>query len=141
MGSFTDSIKRSTERVLKEIDAKCYAISYALFTSIVYNSPTKPTAVYAKGQFINNWFPAVSGYDTSTTSATSYDGMGSLQRIALLKAARAFYGRDNFVTLSNSLPYANQVEYLGWGKTDKYAPVRASVMAFAVKDVAYDNTK
>lgn len=140
MGSFVDSMKKNINRVLTEIDNKCYAIVYSLFTSVVYNSPTKPFARYSEGQFINNWFPSVGGYSNATTGSTSFDGMGSLSRILELKTSKAFYGQDNFVSMSNSLPYAQQVEYLGWSKTGPYAPVRNAITSFNMKDVAYDNT-
>jgi hypothetical protein len=135
MGAFSDSIRKNIDRVLLEVDQKCYAIVYALFTQVVYESPTKPgppTAPWAKGQFINNWYPAVAGYDTSTTSSTDYEGFGSLSRILELKESQAFYKKDNFVSLSNNLSYANQVESQGWGRTGPYSPVAHAIINYKV---------
>jgi len=142
MGSFTASLEKNINKVLTEVNDKCYIISFDLFTKVVSLSPTQPSAKYAKGHFINNWFSAANTYSMSTTPSVSYDGMSSLSSIAALKSTKVFLGTDGFVSLSNSLSYARNVEYEGWKKSENpswtgtvgpYAPVRTALTMTAAK--------
>ena len=124
MGAFSDSIKKQVEQIKADIDQQVQAIVQYYFRQIVYHSPTTFIgAVWAKRQFINSCYPAINGFDTSTTSTLSMDGVGSLSRISNLIASKAFYGKDATISLSNNLSYARQVEYQGWVRTGPYAPV------------------
>ncbi len=144
MGSFLDSLKKNIERVLDETNYKMTNTAYFLFSRAVIRSPHVGQGPYVSGHFINNWFPAINGYDSSTTESTDADGAGSIARIeGLVKGSKAFYRKDGFITLSNNVSYAYRVEYAGWpkgydaasgwnwtGQRMIYAP-----MAYAMQDV------
>jgi len=141
VSSFAESVKRNIQRVLTEVDTKCTLIAKDLFTTVVDKSPTKPGANYAQGHFINNWYTGINSYSQETSSATSYEGMASRQRIGSLPSG-VFFGKDGFVSFSNSLPYVRNVEYDGWmpsenprwsGKVGPYAPVGKSLVQVAAK--------
>jgi hypothetical protein len=133
--SFSESLRKNADKIIQETNDKATASVVELFNKVVELSPTKPAANYAKGHFINNWFPAINGFDYSTTT-TSYDGIGSYTRIAALRNAQMFLGKDCTVTLTNSLHYGHRVEYDGWpitegqawtGRVGPYAPVRNAI--------------
>ena len=123
MGAFSDSIKKQVEQIKADIDQQVQVIVQYYFRQIVYHSPTQPDAMFAKGQFINSWYTAINGFDTSVTASVSIDGVDSLSRISNLIGSKAFYGKDSMISLSNNLSYARQVEYDGWARTVPYAPV------------------
>lgn len=115
--SFAAHLRKNIERVLLEVNYKINHRAYIFFNYIVKKSPHEGQGPYVSGHFINNWFPAVNGFDSSTTSSRSPDGEASLARIgATVKNNLAFLKRDGFVSLSNNLDYAANVEYLGWKK-------------------------
>jgi hypothetical protein len=142
MGSFADSLRSNIQRVQTEVNFKINAVAYNLFTRIVNNSPHVGDGPYVAGHFVANWFPAVNSFDTSITGATS-DGGDSLARIeSIIKPSTAFFQKDGFVSLSNNLSYAANVEYLGWkagkdpisgwtwtGMRRVYAPVQSAFTA------------
>ncbi len=142
--SFAAHLRKNIERVLLEVNYKINHRAYIFFNYIVKKSPHEGQGPYASGHFINNWFPAINGYDSSTTGSVDADGAGSLSRIeAVVKGSKAFYRKDGFVTLSNNLNYAHRIEWTGWpkgydavtgwnwtGQRMIYAPI-----AFAMLDV------
>lgn len=137
MASFAESIKRNSETIMSNVAHQCELIAKDLFTEAVNYSPTKPPlksleAKYAKGHFINNWMVGINSFNTSTTSATDVRGGQSLAQISTISVS-IFFKKDGMVSLSNSLDYARNIEYLGWPKTSgetwtgrvsPYAPVR-----------------
>lgn len=140
--SFAAHLRKNIERVLLEVNYKINHRAYIFFNYIVKKSPHVGEGPYVSGQFINNWFPAVNGFDGSITSATDPDGKGSVARIeSVVKHNSAFLKRDGFVSLSNNLSWAMRVEVLGWprghdpasgwnwtGKRIIYAPVQKAML-------------
>lgn len=117
MGVFSDHLRKNIDRVLVETNYKITNVAYQLFSRVVYKSPHEGQGPYVSGHFINNWFPAINSYNSSTTSETEPDGAGSTARIdSVIKKSNAFYKKDGFVTLSNNLDYSARVESLGWPK-------------------------
>jgi hypothetical protein len=141
MGSFLDSLKSNIERVQTEVNDKITDVAYKLFYRVVNNSPHVGDGPYVAGHFVANWFPAVNSYDTSITTVTS-NGSDSLARIdSIVKTSKAFYGKDGFVSMSNNLNYAANVEWKAWpagkdpvsgwtwtGMRRYYAPVSTSLL-------------
>ena len=76
------------------------------------------------GRFKNNWLGAYGAADTSTTEALDPSGsqaIGALNaKIASVQAGDVFY-------FTNSLPYAQRIEYLGWSAQAPQGVVRTSV--------------
>lgn len=128
MGSFLDGLKKNIDKTLSDTNKACNEIAETTFKITVGISPTQPFAKYAQGQFINNWFPAVNGYDGSITGALSFDGADSRARIdSIVPNATAFFGKDGFISMSNNLSYAYNVEVTGWKTVGPYAPVRNTI--------------
>lgn len=127
MGAFADSVKNNAARVKKEINTQVYAQAFDLFVSLVITSPTQPLARFAKGHLINNWFPAVGGFDSMTNDSTDLGGSASLTRINSLMGGAEFLGRDGLITISNSVSYAYQAEHVGWARTPAYHWVQNAI--------------
>lgn len=128
MGAFSDSIRKNSTKILAGANQKVTAIAEDVFNTVVVKSPTKPEAAYAVGQFINSWYLGINTTDTSSvTSVHNYTGNDSYNRIAAMRSAGVFLGKDGFVTLSNNLDYSDRVEMLGWARTPAYGPVRNSI--------------
>lgn len=133
MGVFSDQLIKNIENALLKTNTEINSIAKDAFETTVKVSPAQPSAYSAKGEFINNWFPMVNGYDPSTSILRSMTGVNSLTRIDTTMAdSKAFYRRDGYITLTNNLPYAYRVEVLGWplpkwsGTIGPYAPVRTA---------------
>jgi hypothetical protein len=79
------------------------------------------------GRFINNWMSAYGALDTSTTDALDKSGAASIGKLAAtvntLAAGQVFY-------FSNSLPYAQRLEYDAWSEKAKAGMVRVSVASW-----------
>lgn len=115
--SFAAHLRKNIERVLLEVNYKINHRAYIFFSYIVKKSPHVGEGPYVAGHFINNWFPAVNGFDASVTAQTDPDGKDSVARIdATVKNNLVFFKRDGFISLSNNLSYSQRVESLGWPK-------------------------
>jgi len=130
---FADSVRKTASKQLEQVDKRIESMAVELFTAAVDLSPAQPAAQYAKGQFINNWRAVVNGDTSDTTKSLSMTGEASRESISQIKGSKTFLGKDAFVTLTNNLPYAGLVEYVGWpqsinprwiNKVGPYAPVR-----------------
>lgn len=141
MGSFSDSIKTNVDRVVSEMDEKCYKVAYKLFMAVVEYSPTEEvnaggrTAYHSKGLFINNWFGAANIISNSTRTITDSYGIDSRNEILNLENLKTFLGKDGYLSFANNLSYAVNVEYDGWerprwsGLIAPYAPIRNAIMS------------
>jgi len=79
------------------------------------------------GRFINNWMSAYGALDTSTTDALDKSGAASLGKlkytVETLAAGQVFY-------FTNSLPYAQRLEYDAWSAKSPAGMVRVSVASW-----------
>ncbi len=146
--SFLSDIKAFQQKALlaanKSVSEAAFG-SLGVFQEAVALSPTAPEAQYAKGLLINSWYPSVGGFDTTVGTTTDYYGSGSLSRIKAMLSQNLFYGKDNMVTLTNSVDHAYRVEYLGYpmgegtngwewtGKVGAYKMVATAVSIFKSK--------
>lgn len=124
MGTFSESVRANIKTMLAEIDSYCYKISYDLFMRIVDHSPNQPGAIFSKGEFINNWMVGSNSFTSGTTPIFDSNGRDSRSQIVFAKESKTFLGKDGFLTFSNNVSYAYQVEVLGWRHTTAYAPVQ-----------------
>lgn len=139
--SFAASIRMNSNRLLLDVNKKCYQIARELFRNIVQltPSPTNP-GLYAAGHLVNQWYPENGGdFSEELSSDTSPNGSGSLARIEGLKGVE-FYRKDGKVTLVNNLSYAYRAEVLGWprkegwsGTIGPYRMVAKSLQAIKAK--------
>ena len=150
--SFQDSLQRNINRVLQEIDSKCYLISYTLFMAVIESTPHNTK--WSRGNLINDWHAAANSYsyamfspvsasgDSATNANSDSSGAGSKARVATFKPLKTFFAKDGLLSLTNSQPYAYRAEYLGWGvgesstwewtgKVAPYAMVRNSLTTVA----------
>jgi hypothetical protein len=139
MGFFEKSVRAASNKVLVEINLKCYQIAWELFTSVVNKTPSPsnpgPTA---EGLLANQWYPMAGGSSGSKGSAKSQNGSGSLSRIQALMNGLEFYDRDGKITLVNNISYAVQAESEGWNPprwkgTPPYRMVALSLQATVAK--------
>lgn len=142
MGSFASSVMSNCNRVLREVNDKCYAIARELFTSIVQLSPSPINPGYfADGYLVNQWYPVDGPAFSDERGAEgdiSKNGMGSLTRISVLRGNQ-FRSGDGAVTLTNNVEYAYQAEAIGWlppewsGRQGPYRMVAQSLQKISNK--------
>ena len=124
--SFAESIRKNVDKILQEIDTKMYAISTKLFKEVVYKCPV------LRGNLINDFHVKANGYDTTSITASyvvdgqssvgsnsDKEGKASLKQIASAIGFRTWYGKDGFLSMSNSVPYAYRIEFEGYSKKEK----------------------
>lgn len=117
MKSFYEQVKASVERTLKKIDTACYRISKKLFYQVIYNAPV------LRGNLVNDFWVASNSYDTrrlTTGAINAYSdvtGSGSMARVDNAAFSKTFYRKDGFLSMSNSVDYAYEIEYLGHSPT------------------------
>ena len=137
MGKFADQLRKEMDAEFERVNKEILNIVVDTFNFAVKVSPVYPMAKYSKGEFINSWYPAVNGFDHTVSGNYDSSGSGSLSRIAGLLSSNAFLGKDAMVSLSNSVPYAHRVEFLGWPEWPRdikaYAPVRQTINYFYAK--------
>ncbi len=143
MGSFAASLLANSNKLLREVNEKCYAIARELFTSIVELSPSPlHPGPYADGYLVNQWYPTDGpGFseELGPSNDTSINGMGSLTRIGQLRGNQ-FRSGDGAVTLTSNVHYAYRAEVLGWpaeegwsGRIGPYRMVALSLQKIAAK--------
>lgn len=127
--SFGASVRKNTEKMKRGVQTVCYKIVFELYNTIIQTTPV------LKGDLINNWFTMPSGrYSKKTTDIHDKNGSGSFMNVKSLKQADLFYGRDSICTMTNNLPYAYRVEYLGWSRLKRpQGMVRVSLVSVAGK--------
>jgi len=116
LSNFAQSVIQNSQKILQEVNDRCYYIARELFISVVLQTPSPdhpgPTA---QGLLSNNWFPVNgSGFSSETTDTKHRSGGGSLTRIKTVLIGKQFLRKDGVVTLSNNLHYAYRAEVLGW---------------------------
>lgn len=112
---FADDVKRWEAKALLAANNSLCKATESLFTDEVVLSPVQPAANYATGLLKNSFYAMVGGgYDTTVGTVADSNGTGSLSRIKAAMATQPFLGRDNIVTLTNSVPEAYRADVLGW---------------------------
>lgn len=112
--SFADQIKAFERKALLAANSSVLKAFETVAIDTVLLTPTSPEAKYATGLLINSWYPAVGSFDNTVGTTTDYYGNASLARIKAIVAQQPFLGKDNFITLTNSVDHAYRAEHLGW---------------------------
>lgn len=139
MSFFEKSIRAASNKILVDVNLKCYQIAWELFTSVVNKTPSPAnSSPAAKGLLVNQWYPLARGASNTRGSAKSPGGADSLARIRAMMNGIEFYDRDGRVTLSNNLDYAVLAESEGWKPprwtgTPAYRMVALSLQATVAK--------
>lgn len=117
--SFADSIKAFEQKALLAMNKSVSNAIESVFTDTVVLSPEKPEASYATGLLKNSWYVmAGGGFDETKGTSPDQNGSSSLSRIKSTLAESIFLGRDNTITLTNSVDHAYRANYLGWPTGD-----------------------
>lgn len=145
--SFSDKLKQITQKQLKEVDETICDISRDLFKTIVDKTPVgKSEYVTASGkvwfnipgELVNNWQSAVNSILLKIQSRPGPEKTGAIKRIDRTIVNGSFK-KDGFVSLTNSTPYANMAENIGWpaprwsGRTGPYFMVKNSIAEILAK--------
>lgn len=115
-------------------------------TGAVVESPDPPgIGGFSKGLLKNSWFPEVGGIDPTVGTVPNATGADSLSRIKGVVKIFPFFGKDNFITLTNSVEHAYRAEWLGWpagegsngflwsGRVGPYAMVQTAITNYKAK--------
>ena len=134
MGDFADSIKANIANIKQDISKELIHVAASLFKDVVGGTPS-PTDItrgrespFSLGLISNQWYPAYNKKSGELTSSKDDVGFNSLERIMALQGGNYFLGKDGTLTLTNNVPYANQVESIGWRSTPPYAMVYTALI-------------
>lgn len=139
MSFFEKSVRAATNKILVDVNLKCYSIAWGLFTLVVQKTPSPANpGPDAKGLLANQWYPQERGASAARSKALSHNGSGSLSRIQAIMNGIEFYARDGKITMSNNMPYAVLAESTGWNPpkwkgTAPYRMVALSLQATVAK--------
>ena len=148
MSNFAFDIKNFEAAALLAINNKACQAFEDLGVEIVEKSPTPPgEGGFSKGLLKNSWYVQVNGVDNTVGTVANPNGVDSLSRIKAISKVLPFYGKDGFVTLTNSTEHAYRAEYLGWpagegangfvwsGRVGPYAMVQTAITNYKAKHV------
>lgn len=139
-------IKKWEEKALLAINKSFCNKVEELFVEPVKESPDPPgVGGFAKGLLKNSWFVQVNGTDDTVGTVPNAIGADSLSRIKAVLTIYPFYGKDAYITLTNSVEHAYRAEVLGWpqgegthgftwsGRVGPYSMIRTAVTNFKGK--------
>ena len=116
---FADDIRKFKEKALKAASDNTSKIAADFFRTNVMLSPTpNGKGGYSVGTIKNNWYASVGSPDMSYSGSVDANGSSSLSSINATISSQPFLGRDNTVYLSNSTPWAQRADKVGWKKND-----------------------
>jgi hypothetical protein len=111
---FAIDIQAFGQKALTQANKSCCNAVESLFTDEVVLSPIQPVAQYSTGLLKNSYYAKVGGFDLTVGTSPNSSGGDSLSRIKAMLAEAPFLGKDNFVTLTNSVEEAYRADVLGW---------------------------
>jgi hypothetical protein len=148
MTSFVLDIKAFEEQALLMANKSVCNAFEEIATGAVVESPDPPgIGGFSKGLLKNSWYPEVGGIDNTVGTVANPTGADSLSRIKAVTSIFPFYGKDNFVTLTNSVEHAYRSEFIGWpagegangfvwsGRVGPYAMVQTAITNYRAKHI------
>jgi hypothetical protein len=113
--SFADDVKRwEAKALLAANNSLCKAFEYVATQEVVL-APEAPAANFSIGLLKNSFYAmAGGGFDLTVGTVPDPSGTSSLSRIKAIVATQPFLGRDNTLTLTNSVDHAYRADVLGW---------------------------
>lgn len=120
MKSIAAQLEAIAKRSMQDVEDIAHASMLRLGNLIIQGS------VVDSGRFINNWMAGIGTIDQSTTEATSLSGADSIGRLngtinGVTIGGAAFY-------FTNSVPYAQRLEYEGWSVRMPQGVVRINAL-------------
>ena len=120
--SLTLDLSKFTDLTEKKLEAVVSKTAIDLGQAVVMSTPVD------SGRLRGNWMPEVNDYATSTTEKADKGGGLSISRI---QSKFKGYKVGDTLTMSNNLPYAYPIEFLGHSKRKAPAGmVRINVRKF-----------
>ena len=101
-------------KAMSQSEAKIKKAFIGLSSDIIADTPVK------SGRLRNNWFPSVNKASSETTDNTGKESLGRLGSVKF-KLGDTLY-------LTNNLPYAERIEFMGWSKKAPNGMVRRNLM-------------
>ena len=93
-----------------------------LSTAVIKDTPVD------SGRLRGNWQPAINKYEEDVTDTKDKSGAKAISNV-VIDANR--YKLGDTLTMSNNLPYAHRIEYLGWSKVKSPSGmVRKNILSF-----------
>lgn len=119
--SLASDLRRFAQRSNQKMETVIKSSLIRVGSSIVVKSPVDT------GRFKNNWLSAYGTINTTVTQSVDPSGSAAIGRLTE-KAAGVKVGETFYFT--NSLPYAERLEYEGWSEQAKAGMVRVSVASW-----------
>lgn len=119
--SLASDLRRFAQKSNQKMETVIKSSLIRVGSSIVVKSPVDT------GRFKNNWLSAYGTIDTTVTQAVDLSGSAAIGRLTE-KASGVNVGETFYFT--NSLPYAERLEYEGWSEQAKAGMVRVSVASW-----------
>ena len=119
--SLASDLRRFAQKSNQKMETVIKSSLIRVGSSIVVKSPVDT------GRFKNNWLSAYGTINTTVTQAVDPSGSAAIGRLTE-KAAGVKVGEVFYFT--NSLPYAERLEYEGWSEQAKAGMVRVSVASW-----------
>lgn len=119
--SLASDLRRIAARRNADLEEIAQASLVRLGNRVVQGSPVD------SGRFRNNWMSAYNSIDDSTDRKNNTSGADS--KAALIEKASSL-DLNTIFYFTNSLPYANRLEYDGWSAQADAGMVRINVLAW-----------
>lgn len=119
--SLASDLRRIAARRNGDLEEIAQASLVRLGNRVVQGSPVD------SGRFRNNWMSAYNSIDDSTDRKNNTSGADS--KAALIEKASSL-DLNTIFYFTNSLPYANRLEYDGWSAQADAGMVRINVLAW-----------
>ena len=126
MASVADQIKRIAVKSNQKVETVIKKSLIRLSTQIIQRSPVDT------GRFKNNWLGAYGAIDTTVTTNKAKTSFGDAYGAVVDRATMKINGMEagEVFYFTNSLPYAQRLEYLGWSAQAPQGMVRVSVASW-----------
>lgn len=127
---FGDEIAKWASATQEEVHTQVAQKTRILFTAVIMNSPSKePTlagrsAPFAQGTFISNWnIGPRASTEVTVVPSTKPAKVAEINRII----NDDFFLNNTTAYITNSLDYADKIEYRGWQFSGPYTPVKLAL--------------
>lgn len=149
MTSFVLDIQAFAEKALLGANKSVCNAFEEIGAGTVVESPDPPgVGGFSKGLLKNSWYPEVGGgIDNTVGTVANPTGADSLSRIKAVTNIFPFYGKDNVITLTNSIHYVMNAEDYGWmpedsppgwqwtGRVPAYGMVKTAITNYRAKHI------
>ena len=109
---FADDVKKAIDKKMRPaLDQK--AIVFSLFSGVIANSPRD------KGTFVANWYLTTASPSVRMAPGKSATKRGALRFLEGQANAKINYSSNVKMYLTNNMPYAQKIEYGGYGNGTK----------------------